>query len=69
MARRPPQVGDNKGWRPAEASSLSASETLPEVLLCLVGLLSPRERVQVAAWLLVVGYQSSRIVRFFDHAA
>jgi len=38
-------------------------------LLCLVGLLSPRERIQVAVWLLVVGYQSSRIVRFFDHPA
>jgi hypothetical protein len=38
-------------------------------LLCLVALLSPRERVQVAVWLLVVGYQSSRIVRFFDHPA
>jgi hypothetical protein len=34
-----------------------------------VALLSPRERVQVAVWLLVVGYQSSRIVRFFDHPA
>ena len=37
-------------------------------LLCLVGLLSPRERVQVAVWLLVVGYQTSRIVRFYDLA-
>jgi hypothetical protein len=36
-------------------------------LVCLVGLLSRRERVQVAVWLLVVGYQTSRIVRFYDH--
>jgi hypothetical protein len=35
-------------------------------LLCLVGLLSPRERVQIAVWVLVVGYQTSRIVRFYD---
>ena len=35
-------------------------------LVCLVGLLSPRERVQVAVLLLVVGYQTSRIIRFFD---
>ena len=35
-------------------------------LLCLVGFLSPRERVQVAVWVLVVGYQTSRIVRFYD---
>jgi hypothetical protein len=30
------------------------------------GLLSPRERVQVAVLLIVVAYQASRIVRFFD---
>jgi hypothetical protein len=35
-------------------------------LVCLVGLVSPRERVQVAVLLLVIVYQSSRIVRFFD---
>ena len=35
-------------------------------VLCLVGLLSPRERVQAAVLLLVAGYQASRIVRFFD---
>jgi hypothetical protein len=35
-------------------------------LLCLIGLLSPRERVQIAVLILVVGYQTSRIVRFFD---
>jgi hypothetical protein len=38
-------------------------------LVCLVGMLSPRERVQVAVLLLVVGYQASRIVRFFDVAS
>lgn len=37
-------------------------------LICLAGLLSPRERVQIAVLLLVVGYQTSRIVRFFDFA-
>lgn len=35
-------------------------------LVCLAGLLSPRERVQVAVLLIVVAYQASRIVRFFD---
>jgi hypothetical protein len=35
-------------------------------LLCVVGLLSPRERVQIAVWVLVVAYQTSRIVRFYD---
>jgi hypothetical protein len=35
-------------------------------LACLVGLLSPRERVQILILLLVVAYQASRIVRFFD---
>lgn len=35
-------------------------------LICLVGLLSPRERVQVAVLLLVIGYQTSRIYRFYD---
>ena len=35
-------------------------------LLCLAGLLSPRERVQVAVLLLVVTYQTSRIVRFYE---
>jgi hypothetical protein len=35
-------------------------------LVCLAGLLSPRERVQILVLLLVVAYQSSRIVRFFD---
>ena len=35
-------------------------------LTCLVGLLSPRERVQVAVLLLVIGYQTSRIYRFYD---
>jgi hypothetical protein len=35
-------------------------------LLCLIGLLTPRERVQIAVLLLVVGYQTSRIVRFYD---
>ena len=37
-------------------------------LACLAGMLSPRERVQVAVLVLVVGYQSSRILRFFDVA-
>jgi hypothetical protein len=37
-------------------------------LLCLVGLLSPRERVQVAVLLLVIAYQTSRIIRFYDVA-
>ena len=37
-------------------------------LLCLVGLLSPRERVQMAVLLLVIGYQTSRIVRFYEFA-
>lgn len=35
-------------------------------LLCVLGLLSPRERVQVAVLLLVVAYQASRIIRFYD---
>ena len=35
-------------------------------LVCLVGLISPRERVQIAVLLLVIAYQTSRIVRFFD---
>ena len=35
-------------------------------LTCLVGLLSPRERVQIAVLLVVTAYQASRIVRFFD---
>jgi len=35
-------------------------------LACLIGLLSPRERVQIAVLLLVAVYQASRIVRFFD---
>jgi hypothetical protein len=35
-------------------------------LVCLAGLLSPRERVQGAVLLLVVAYQTSRIVRFYD---
>ena len=35
-------------------------------LVCLVGLLSSRERVQILVLLLVVAYQASRIVRFFD---
>jgi hypothetical protein len=35
-------------------------------LVCLVGLLSRRERVQIVVLLLVVAYQVSRIVRFFD---
>jgi hypothetical protein len=35
-------------------------------LLCAVGILIPRERVQVAVLLLVMGYQASRILRFFD---
>jgi hypothetical protein len=33
-----------------------------------LGLLSPRERVQAAVFLLIVGYQASRIVRFYDVA-
>jgi hypothetical protein len=33
---------------------------------CLVGLPSPRERVQIGVLLLIVAYQASRIVRFFD---
>ncbi len=35
-------------------------------LVCLVGLLSARERVQIAVWILVCGYQTSRIIRFYD---
>jgi hypothetical protein len=35
-------------------------------LVCLAALLSPRERVQVAVLVLVLVYQTSRIVRFFD---
>lgn len=35
-------------------------------LICVVGLLSSRERVQAAVLLLTVGYQLSRIVRFYD---
>ena len=38
-------------------------------LVCFVGLLSPRERVQAAVLLLVFGYQLSRILRFFDLAS
>jgi len=37
-------------------------------LLCVVGLLSPRERVQAAVLLFIAGYQASRIVRFYDVA-
>ncbi|MBO0750250.1 MAG: hypothetical protein J2O44_07470 [Porphyrobacter sp.] len=37
-------------------------------LLCLLALLSPRERVQAAVLLLVVAYQTSRILRFYDIA-
>lgn len=37
-------------------------------LLCVAGLLSPRERVQVAVLLLIIAYQSSRILRFYDFA-
>ncbi|MBC9031330.1 hypothetical protein IAG41_02900 [Sphingomonas sp. JC676] len=35
-------------------------------LVCLLGFLSPRERVQILVLLLVIAYQASRIVRFFD---
>lgn len=35
-------------------------------LVCLAGLLSPRERVQAVVLLLVAAYQTSRIVRFYD---
>jgi len=35
-------------------------------LVCLVGFLSPRERVQILVLLLVAVYQTSRILRFFD---
>ena len=34
-------------------------------LVCLAGLISPRERVQIPVLLLVSAYQSSRILRFF----
>lgn len=37
-------------------------------LLCLIGMLSPRERVQGAVVLLVFGYQLSRVLRFYDLA-
>ena len=36
------------------------------ILLCAVGFLSPRERVQGAVVILVFGYQVARILRFFD---
>lgn len=34
--------------------------------LCGVGILSPRERVQAAVAVLVLGYQLSRVIRFYD---
>ncbi len=37
-------------------------------LLCLIGMLSPRERVQGAVVILVFGYQLSRVARFYDLA-
>jgi hypothetical protein len=35
-------------------------------LVCVAGIVSAKERVQIAVLLLVVAYQVSRIVRFFD---
>jgi len=64
-------VFDTWAKGPAYFASLGIEYPLAQAglaLVCLVGLISPRERVQVVVWLLVVGYQSSRILRFFDHA-
>lgn len=36
------------------------------ILLCVVGFLSPRERVQGAVVILVSGYQIARVLRFYD---
>ena len=35
-------------------------------IACLVGLLSPRERVQISVPLVITAYQASQILRFFD---
>jgi hypothetical protein len=59
-----------KGW--THFQSLGIEYPIAQAglaLLCLIGLLRPRERVQVAVLLLVVGYQTSRIARFFDLAS
>lgn len=54
---------------PAYFASLGVEYPIAQTglaLVCLLGLLSPKERVQIAVLLLVVGYQSSRIIRFYD---
>jgi hypothetical protein len=54
---------------PAHFAALGIEYPIAQVglaLLCLIGLVSARERVQIIVWVLVVGYQTSRIVRFFD---
>jgi hypothetical protein len=39
------------------------------VLLCIIGLISPRERVQAVVVILALGYLILRVARFFDVAA
>jgi hypothetical protein len=56
-----------KGW--AHFASLGIEYPIAQAglaLACLVGFVSPRERVQIAVLLLVIVYQASRIVRFFN---
>ena len=64
-------VFDTWAKGPAYVASLGLEYPIAQTclgLLCVAGMLSARERVQAAVWLLVVGYQTSRIVRFYDVA-
>ena len=54
---------------PAYFASLGIEYPIAQAGLALfafIGILSSRERVQVAIWVVVAAYQASRIVRFFD---
>jgi hypothetical protein len=54
---------------PAHLASLGIEYPIAQTglaLICVLGILSPRERVQAAVLLLIVAYQASRIVRFYD---